>query len=457
MRVRVPGLGGRAGNLAAVVARSSTGRTVRRHRHGVVGRWGASLIAFALAAATLLMIPPPAGGAATATVAMGSANDFAVLGASTVTNTGVTSIDGNVGLSPGTSVTGFPPGVLVPPHTIEINTASALQAQADLALAYTDAAGRAMDTTTLAEIGGQTLTAGVIGTPTRGALTLTGTLTLDGAGDPSSVFIVQTDTTLTTATNSAVLLVNGAQECNVFWQIGSSATLGTGTNFAGNILASASITVNAGATVRGRALAHGAAVTLDTDTFTTPTCDLAPPVTTTLAPVTTTTVAPTTTTTSAPTTTTTTATQTTPAATTTTAAPWHDDHHNRGSLERSGGDHHDHRCSGAHELRVRRSPLPAPHRTAAHRWCTAASGGRVPVAAARVLRALHRRRAGARPRRTQAQPHRHSRSLRVSRRGFPPEAVSGGGCAPARRTRRPAGSARPRARRRRPLRAAVAS
>ncbi len=264
---------------------------------------------FAFAATTLLMIDIPASGALVPTVPMGTANNFAVLGATTVTNTGLTVIDGDVGLWPGTSVTGFPPGVL---GTLEVANATAQAAHDDLALAYADAAGRAMDTTTPAELGGQTFTEGVIGTPARDALTLTGTLTLDGGGDPSSVFIIQTDTTLTTAADSAVLLINGAQECNVFWQIGSSATLGTGTDFAGTILAFTSITVTTGSIIRGRLLAQGAAVTLDTDTVLAPTCDLTPTTTTTAAPVTTTT------TTAAPVTTTTTA---APVTTTTTAAP----------------------------------------------------------------------------------------------------------------------------------------
>ena len=113
---------------------------------------------------------------------------------------------------------------------------------------------------------------GVYAGPSKSPLSLTGPLVLDGAGDPNSVFIFQTDSTLITGSGSTVTLINGAQECNVFWQVGSSATLGTGSVFIGNILALTSITVTTSVTVHGRALARNGAVTLDNDTFTTPTC-----------------------------------------------------------------------------------------------------------------------------------------------------------------------------------------
>ena len=119
--------------------------------------------------------------------------------------------------------------------------------------------------------------------PSKSALGLTGTLVLDGQGDPNSVFIFQTDSTLTTGSASTVSLINGAQECNVFWQVGSSATLGTGSSFVGNILALTSVSVTNGVVVHGRALARNGAVTLDNDVFTSPTCDLVTPVTTTVA------------------------------------------------------------------------------------------------------------------------------------------------------------------------------
>ncbi|HEU4750357.1 MAG TPA: ice-binding family protein, partial [Acidimicrobiia bacterium] len=121
---------------------------------------------------------------------------------------------------------------------------------------------------------------GVYATVSKGALSLTGTLTLDGENNPDSVFIFQTDSTLITSTASTVALINGAQQCNVFWQVGSSATLGSNSVFVGNILALTSITVTTDVTVQGRALARNGAVTLDDDTFNQPTCAQAPPATT---------------------------------------------------------------------------------------------------------------------------------------------------------------------------------
>jgi hypothetical protein len=228
-----------------------------------------------------------------ATVPLGTSVDYSVLGASTVTNTGSSILNASLGLSPGTSITGFPPGLVIAPGTIEATTPAAAQAQADLTAAYLDAAGRSVDVTTTADLVNLTLVAGVYSGPSKSPLSLTGPLVLDGAGNNDSVFIFQTNSTLTTASNSTITLINGAQECNVFWQVGSSATLGTGSAFAGNILAMSSITVTSGVTVHGRALARGAAVTLDTDTFTVPTCAStiaasrqAPP-TTTAPPVTT--------------------------------------------------------------------------------------------------------------------------------------------------------------------------
>jgi hypothetical protein len=250
------------------------------------------------------------------TITMGAANDYSVLAGSTVTNTGATVLEQSLGVSPGTAVTGFPPGVVTPPATIESNTADAVAAQLDLTTAYDEAAARPLNATIAAELGGQTLVGGVYAAPAKAALSLTGNLVLDGAGDPNSVFIFQTDSTLGTAAASTITLINRAQQCNVFWQVGSSATLGASSTFVGNILALTAITVGAGVIVKGRALARNAAVTLDSDTFSTPTCDLTVPTTTTI-PTTTTTLPTTTTTTTTPTTTTTTTT-TLPTTTTTT-------------------------------------------------------------------------------------------------------------------------------------------
>ena len=144
-----------------------------------------------------------------------------------------------------------------------------------------NAAGRPVDATTTADLADLVLQPGVYSGPSKSALELTGPLVLDGGGDPTAVFIFQTDSTLITGSGSTVSLINGAQECNVFWQVGSSATLGTGSTFTGNILALTSISVTTGVTVHGRALARNGAVTLDTDVFTVPTCDLSAGTTTT--------------------------------------------------------------------------------------------------------------------------------------------------------------------------------
>jgi len=199
---------------------------------------------------------------------MGQAAAFAVLAGSTVTNTGPTTVTGDLGLHPGTAVTGFPPGTVN--GTTHVADAVAAQAQADLTTAYNDAAGRTSDATVSADLGGQSLAPGVY--TSASSLGLTGTLTLDGQGDPSAVFIFQAGSTLTTASASQVSLIGGAQACNVFWQIGSSATLGTNSVFRGTILALESITVTTGATVDGRTLARNAAVTLDNNTITRSTC-----------------------------------------------------------------------------------------------------------------------------------------------------------------------------------------
>jgi hypothetical protein len=248
--------------------------------HACARRRSATLIASATVAATLLLLPSAASAAIVAKVNLRTAAQYAVLGASTVTNTGNSVLNGSLGLSPGTSVTGFPPGLVVPPGTKNITNAAAAAARSDLTAAYLDAHGRPITATTAANLGNAHLGAGVYAGPSHGALGITGPLVLDGAGDASSVFIFQTDSSLTTATGSTVTLVNGAQECNVFWQIGSSATLGTGSVFRGNIMALASISLSGSVTVHGRALARTGAVTLINDLFVRPTCATATPTTT---------------------------------------------------------------------------------------------------------------------------------------------------------------------------------
>lgn len=207
---------------------------------------------------------------------LGTATSFTVLAGSTATNTGLTTVAGDLGVSPGTAITGFPPGVVVPPATIHAADAVALQAQSDVTTAYNNAAGQACDVNlTGQDLGGLTLTPGVYCFPSTSAQ-LTGALTLDGGGDPAAVFIFQTGSTITTASNATVLLINGASDCNVFWQIGSSATLGTGTAFIGNILALTSITLNTNASLLGRALAQNGAVTMDANSISS-LCTLAAP------------------------------------------------------------------------------------------------------------------------------------------------------------------------------------
>lgn len=193
---------------------------------------------------------------------LGTAAPFGVLGGTTVTNTGLTHVMGDLGVYPGTAVVGFPPGIVS--GTIHAGDAVALQAQNDVTVAYNDAAGQACDfNLTGQDLGGKTLIPGVYCFDSSAQLT--GQVTFDGQGNTNSVFIVQIGSTLTTASNSGVLLINGAQSCNIFWQVGSSATLGTTTAFKGNILALASITLNTGATSSSGLYARNGAVTLDTN------------------------------------------------------------------------------------------------------------------------------------------------------------------------------------------------
>lgn len=209
--------------------------------------------------------------AATA-VNLGTADNFAILAGSTITSTGATTVNGDLGLSPGGSVTGFGPGIVS--GIQHIADAVALSAQNDLTTAYNAAAGQA-PTLTGTELGGTTKTPGVYNSAS-GTFGITGTLTLDAQGDPNAVFVFQTASTLITAGSSNVVLTNSAQACNVYWQVGSSATLGISSTLKGNILASASVTLTTGATVSGRVLARSGAVTLDTNTVTKVTCATPP-------------------------------------------------------------------------------------------------------------------------------------------------------------------------------------
>lgn len=213
-----------------------------------------------LCAALVLLVSS----AAVAQISLGTAQSFGVLGGSTVTNTGATTVNGNVGVSPGSAVTGFPPGIVVG-GAIHSNDAVAVQAQNDLTTAYNNIAGTPCTVDlTGQDLGGLTLAPGVY--CFASSAQLTGPLALDAQGNPNALFLFKIGSTLTTASGSSVTVINGGSACNrVFWQVGSSATIGTGSSFAGDILALTSITLTTGANTTGRALARNGAVTLDTN------------------------------------------------------------------------------------------------------------------------------------------------------------------------------------------------
>jgi hypothetical protein len=196
-----------------------------------------------------------------AQINIGTASTFGVLGSTTVTNTGPTVVTGDLGVTPGTSVTGFPPGVVI--GTIHINDAAAVDAKADALNGYNAAAALPRTATLVGDLGGLTLIPGVYFFATSASLT--GTLILDAQGNPNAQFVFQIGSTLITASGSAVVLLNGAVPSNIFWQVGSSATFGTGSVFEGNILANTSITVTTGVSNTGSLVALNGAVTLDTD------------------------------------------------------------------------------------------------------------------------------------------------------------------------------------------------
>ena len=199
-------------------------------------------------------------------VVMAGASDFALLAGSAVTNTGATNITGNLGLSPGTSIGGFPPGILT--GTQQINTHLATQGKLDLTAAYNDAAGRtSTDIVTLSgNIGGLTLTPGLYKSTSSLAIS-SGDLTFDAKGNSNAVFIIQVASSLTTTSARKVVLTNAASASNIFWQVGSSATFGTTSVFKGTVLAMQSITFNTGATLDGRALARTGGIVLAGNTI----------------------------------------------------------------------------------------------------------------------------------------------------------------------------------------------
>jgi type VI secretion system secreted protein VgrG len=203
-----------------------------------------------------------------ASLILGSADSFAVLGGSLVTSTGDSVLNGNLGVSPGTAITGFGPGI-VNGATYAGGSVAAL-AQADAFTAYNTLRNETPNQNlTGQDLGGLTLAAGVYSFSSSAQLT--GILTLNAGGDSNARFVIQIGSTLTTASSSSIVLINGAQAGNVFWQVGSSATLGTGTAFDGSILADQSITFDTGASLSGSALAMNGTVTLDDNIITIPT------------------------------------------------------------------------------------------------------------------------------------------------------------------------------------------
>ena len=194
-------------------------------------------------------------------IPLGASSSFGVVAGSGVTNTGPSVLTGDIGSFPTLAITGLASLSLTGVN--QAGGAVSQLAKDDLVTAYDDAASRPATETIAADLGGRTLSPGVY--RSASSIGLTGALTLDGQGDPNAVFVFQAGSTVTTASASQVVLVNGARSCNVFWQVGSSATLGTGSVFRGNILAFTSITVTTGVTIDGRVLARNGAVTLDSD------------------------------------------------------------------------------------------------------------------------------------------------------------------------------------------------
>ena len=247
-----------SGNLALRTTYTATINT------GVQDLFGNSLASDFVWSFTTAML------ACQAPVPMGSAANFEVLGASTITNTGPTIISGgDLGLSPGSSVTGFPPGTLTPPAVMHLTDPVAAQAQLDLSIAYNYIAGLTGSALLPGDMSGLTLTPGLYKTSSTVMLS-GGNVTLDAQGNANAIFIFQIGSTLTTVANTQVVLAGGAQAKNIFWQVGSSATLGTNSIFKGNILALVSVTITTGVNLEGRALAQNGAVTLDSNTITAP-------------------------------------------------------------------------------------------------------------------------------------------------------------------------------------------
>lgn len=252
----VPQMDESSSHDSPAVLRSSVHSGARKTRAGLILGGMLSSLLFATSAL-----------GASATVGLGSAASFSVLGGSTITNTGPTTMFGDLGLSPGSSVTGAP-HVLGATH---VDDAVAIGAKSSLTTAYSDAASRPSSGSAGTDLSGQTFLPGVR-TASSSLLLSAGSVTLDAQGDPNAVFIFKIGSTLITGSNTSVSLIGGAQACNVFWQVGSSATLGTGTRFVGTVMANETITAGTAATIHGRLLARTGAVNLDTNTITTSNC-----------------------------------------------------------------------------------------------------------------------------------------------------------------------------------------
>ena len=272
-----------------------------------------SALFFALLVAAVFLLSTFANNSEAATApSLGTAASFAILAGSGISDDGTSNVSGNVGLSPSTGAAitgltcdevggtiydtdgGYTGGGGVGTSCLTTDAGLLTTAKNDLTTAYNNAAGQT-PTTIATELAGSPITAGTYDSA-AGTFGITGTLTLDGENDPNAVFIFQTGTTLITASDSNVSLINGAQACNVFWQVGSAATLGTNSSLSGTILASQSISLSAGATVDGRLLASTGAVTLLGNTITASTCDVSTstpvPETSTPTPVNTSTAVP---------------------------------------------------------------------------------------------------------------------------------------------------------------------
>lgn len=255
-------------------------RTVRRTSMSVLlgpdlaGR--ATVVGLAAVTSALLLVGllslQPRAYAAELPVDLGTAGTYAVLAGTEITNTLTTTLSGDLGLSPGAALTGFPPGIV--DGATHVADSQAAQARSDFEMAFDDAGGRTPSESVNGDLNGFVLNGGVY--KAASALAVTGTLTLDAQDDPNAVFIFQVGSALNTGADSRVRLINGAQVCNVIWLVGGSATLGAASSFTGTILADEAVLVGQDTIVDGRTLTRARA-TLADNSFTTPDCDANPP------------------------------------------------------------------------------------------------------------------------------------------------------------------------------------